>query len=361
MATREQRIRRLIERSERDRRTGEVLWRVVAPAAGGQPELDVAHGDLDRPFFVASVSKLFTVVCLAQLRDEERLDWDAPIAGYLPDLDLTGLAVENGRAVSPRDVSAEITVREVMSHTAGLADFFEGERPDGATTLDRALERDFAWTEADVIEWSRAMTPARRGRGLYSDTGFQLLEGVVTRLDGRPFAESVRARIAEPLGLTGTWVFTLDDLDRFDEMAVIRHGDRDLRLPLLLASCGGQGAVVSTLRDGVDFLQAFFGGRLFDAALLDEMLTDWHRIFSPLEYGTGVMRFRLPAVLTGFRSYSFEGHSGASGVVFYRDARTHVIAVGTVNQLEQRSLPYQLMMRTAAAARATGARGSVGG
>jgi D-alanyl-D-alanine carboxypeptidase len=346
MATREQRIRRLIERSERDRRTGEVLWRVVAPATDGQSELDVVRGDLDRPFFIASVSKLFTVVCLAQLRDEGRLDWDAPIAGYLPDLDLGGLAVQDGR-----DTSAEITVREVMSHTAGLADFFEGRRPDGPTTLERALEHDFAWSESDVIEWSRGMTPTRRGRGLYSDTGFQLLDSVITRLDGRSFAESVRARISEPLELSGTWVFTLDDLDRFDEMAVIRHGDRDLRLPLLLASCGGQGGVVSTLRDGVAFLQAFFGGRVFDAALLDEMLTDWHRIFSPLEYGTGVMRFRLPAVLTGFRSYSFEGHSGASGVVFYRDAGTHVLVVGTVNQLEQRSLPYQLMIRTAAAAR----------
>ncbi|MDO9591308.1 MAG: serine hydrolase, partial [Microcella sp.] len=241
-------------------------------------------------------------------------------------------------------------VREVMGHTAGLADFFEGKRPDGPNTLERALERDFAWSEADVVEWSRAMAPARRGRGLYSDTGFQLLDSVVTRLDGRSYAESVRARITGPLELAGTWVFTLDDLDRFDEMAVIRHGDRDLRLPLLLASCGGQGGIVSTLRDGVTFLQAFFGGRLFSAALLDEMLTDWHRIFSPLEYGTGVMRFRLPAVLTGFRSFSFEGHSGASGVVFYRDARSGVIVVGTVNQLAQRGLPYQLMIRTAAAA-----------
>ena len=103
-----------------------------------------------------------------------------------------------------------------------------------------------------------------------------------------------------------------------------------LRLPLLLASCGGQGGVVSTLRDGVTFLQAFFDGRLFDAALLDEMLTDWHRIFSPLEYGTGVMRFRLPAVFTGFRSFEFQGHSGASGVVWYRDARSGVLVVGTV-------------------------------
>ncbi len=340
MTDREQRIRRLIEKSAADRRTGEVLWRVV-----GQGELDVAHGDLDRPFFVASVSKLFTVVCLAQLRLEGRLDWDAPIAGYLPDLDLTGLAVDGGR-----DVSGEITVREVMSHTAGLADYFEGPRPDGPTTLDRALQSDFGWGEAEVIEWTRAMTPARRGRGLYSDTGFQLLDGVVERLDGRAFAESVRARITGPLGLDRTFVFTPDTLDRLDEMAVFKHGDRDLRLPLLLASCGGQGAVVSTLRDGVTFVQAFFDGRLFDAALLDEMLTDWHRIFSPLEYGTGVMRFRLPAVLTGFRSFEFQGHSGASGVVFYRDARSGVIVVGTVNQLAQRSLPYQLMIRTSAAA-----------
>ena len=345
MATREQRIRRQIEKSAADRRTGEVLWRVVAPGTPENPGLDVVHGDLDRPFFIASVSKLFAVVCLAQLRDEGHLDWDAPIAGYLTDLDLAGLAVDEGR-----DVSAEITVREVMGHTAGLADYFEGQRPDGPTTLERAMARDLAWGETEVIEWTRAMTPARRGRGLYSDTGFQLLDGVIERLDGRSFAESVSARITEPHGLAGTYVFTADDLDRFDDMAVIRHGDRDLRLPLLLTSCGGQGGVVSTLRDGVTFLQAFFDGELFSAALLDEMLTDWHRIFSPLEYGTGVMRFRLPAMLTGFRSFSFEGHSGASGVVFYRDARTGVIVVGTVNQLAQRSLPYQLMIRTAAAA-----------
>ncbi len=340
MATREQRIHRLIETSAADRRTGEVLWRVVSPDG-----LDVVHGDLDRPFFVASVSKLFTVACLAQLRDEGRLDWDAPIADSLPHLDLTGLAVDGGR-----DVSAEITVREVMGHTAGLADYFEGPRPDGPTTLERAIAHDFSWTAEEVVEWTRAMTPAQRGRGLYSDTGFQLLDAVVEQLDGRPFAESVRVRITEPLGLAGTYVYTHADHARFGEMAVIRNGTDDLHLPLLLASVDGQGGVVSTLRDGVTFLRAFFDGRLFDAELLNEILTDWHRIFRPLEYGTGVMRFRLPPALTGFRSFSFEGHSGASGVVWYRDARSGVIVVGTVNQLKQRQLPYQLMIRTAAVA-----------
>lgn len=340
MTTREQRIQRLIEKSAADRRTGEVLWRVVSPDG-----LDVTHGGLDRPFFVASVSKLFTVACLAQLRTEGRLDWDAPIAAYLPNLDLGGLVVESGR-----DVSGEITVREVMGHTAGLADYLEGPRSDGPTTLDRALAADFSWDVRDAVEWTRTMRPWHRGRGRYSDTGYQLLGAVVEHLDGRPFAESMRVRITEPLRLTGTFMFTLTDLDRFDDLAVIRSGDRDLRVPQLLASAGADGGVVSTLRDGVRFLQAFFDGRLFDASLLGEMLTDWHRIFSPLEYGTGIMRFRMPAVFTGFRPFSFEGHSGASGVVFFRDARSGAIVVGTVNQLAQRQLPYQLMIRTAAVA-----------
>lgn len=346
MTTREQRIRRLMSKAAADHRTGEVLWRVVAPRRAHElAMLDVVHGDLDRHFFLASVSKLFTVACLAQLRSEGRLDWNSPIAGYLPDLDLSGLAVDNGK-----DVSGEITVREVMSHTAGLADYLEGSPPSGPTTLERALAADFSWDVRDALDWTRAMTPARRGRGLYSDTGFQLLGAVVEHLDGRPFAASMRARITEPLGLTRTFMFTLNDVDRFDDVAVIRAGAHDVRAPKLLASAGADGGVVSTLRDGVTFLQAFFDGRLFDAALLTDMLTDWHRIFSPLEYGTGVMRFRLPAVFTGFRQFSFEGHSGASGVVFFRDARSGVIVVGTVNQLTQRQLPYQLMIRTAAAA-----------
>lgn len=347
MTTREQRIRALIDRASRDSRTGEVLWRVVAPETDTQPPLDVVYGDLDRPYFVASVSKLFTTVCLAQLRDEGRLEWDAPLAAMLPHLDLRGLAHENGR-----DVSDDITVREVMAHTSGLADYFEGRPRAGSTTLERAVAQDFSWDVNDVVEWSRTLPRGRRGRGLYSDTGYQLLGALIEQLDGHSFAASVRARIVEPLGLTGTMVFTLDDLALFDTIAPIRNGEDELRRPKLLASTGADGAVVSTLRDAVTFLTAFFSGELFSSALLDEMRTDWHRIFPPLEYGTGVMRFRLPAPLTGFRRFSFEGHSGASGVVWYRDARSGVIVVGTVNQLQQRQLPYQLMVRTAAVSRA---------
>jgi D-alanyl-D-alanine carboxypeptidase len=91
--------------------------------------------------------------------------------------------------------------------------------------------------------------------------------------------------------------------------------------------------LVSTLDDELAFLDAFFGGRLLPAALLAEMATDWHRIFFLIQYGTGIMRFSMPRVLTGFRVVPpFVGHSGASGTVMFRAADLGVTVVGTVNQ-----------------------------
>lgn len=341
MAAPEERIRHRVERAAADPRTGEVLWRVRS--ADGV--VAVVHGDLDRPFFLASATKLFVTVILAQLRTEGRLDWDSSIAGHLSDLDLRGLAVEGDR-----DVSAAITVREVMAHTAGLADYFEGRRPDGPTTLERAITTDMAWDVRDVLEWTRVMRPARRHHGLYSDTGYQLLGALIERIDGRPFADAVRARIAERLTLDGTFVFGPEHAGRYLDIAAIRNGDGVLHAPLMMSSVGADGGGVSTLRDATHFVEAFFDGRLFDRRLLGEIAVDWHRIFPPLQYGTGIMRFALPPVLTGFRRRDFVGHSGASGVVLYREQRTGVIVVGTVNQVQNRSLPYQLMIRTADAA-----------
>lgn len=331
------RIRAAIEKTDRDPRTGQVLWRVRTDDG----RLDVAYGDQRQPFFVASATKLFVTAILAQLRAEGSLDWDGLIADRLPDLNLAGLFPSESPA----------TVRSVMAHTSGLADYFEGKRPDGPPTFERVLRHDFGWYVRDVVAWTKPMRPGQPGKGRYSDTGYQLLGALIERLEGRAFAESVQARIAAPLGLADTFVFTRDDLPRYDDIAVLRLGDADLRIPLAMASVQADGGIVSTIDDGVAFLDAFFGGRLFPPALHDEIQTDWHRIFSPLEYGTGIMRFRMSPVLTGFRRMpDLVGHSGASGVVMFRAPAAGVTAVGTVNQVQQRSLPYRLMVRTALAA-----------
>ena len=195
------RVRDLIRKVDENPASGEVLWRMRSHG------VDVTYGDPSRPFFIASATKLFVTAILAQLREEGRLDWDAPLAGALADLDLTGLHLND-----------QTSVRSVMAHTSGLADYFEDKRPDGPATFARALEKDFGWDVTDVISWTRTMKPATAGKGHYSDTGYQLLGALIERLDARSFADSVAARIAEPLGLTGTYCFSPDTLDRYDSV-----------------------------------------------------------------------------------------------------------------------------------------------
>ncbi|MFJ2666562.1 hypothetical protein ACIO14_19675 [Nocardia fluminea] len=53
----------------------------------------------------------------------------------------------------------------------------------------------------------------------------------------------------EPLGLLDTWLFTPQTLDRYDEVAMLRHGRMPLRIPETIASFPPDGAMVSTATD----------------------------------------------------------------------------------------------------------------
>lgn len=323
-------------------RSGEVLWRMRSDDGA----VDVTYGDANLPFFIASATKLYVTAILAQLHAEGLLRWDSPIAAYLPDLDLTGLSTHQGRDLGP-----EITVQQVMAHTSGLPDYFEGKRPGRATTFAQALDADFSWDLGDVLNWSREIGPGAPGKGRYSDTGYQILGAVIESLDARPFAHSVHERICTPLGLERTYVFSLGDIDRYDTVAPLRVGDSTVTIPQAMASVQADGGIVSTLADGMRFLDAFFDGTLVHPTTLQWICSDWHRILFPLEYGNGIMRFRMPAIMTGFRRVApYIGHSGASGTVMFRAPDLGITVVGTVNQTKPRSMPYQLMVRTTLAA-----------
>lgn len=326
-------VTEILNNASRNCGPGEILWSIRSSSGG----CDISYGDTDRPFFIASATKLYVTAILAQLRNEGVLSWESPIAQLLPELSISGLV-------------GDATVREVMAHTSGLGDYFEAKRDDGLPTFDRIVSGDFGWDVNDVVTWTHHVPSGVRGKSLYSDTGYQLLGALIERLDRRSFEQSVRTRIVEPLSMGNTYVFSRNTMERFDSIAPFFNGDAQLRIPLAMASVQADGGIVSTLNDGHTFIDAFFAGRLFPAPLMTEIAMDWHRIFRPLEYGTGIMRFKLPRVFTGFRSVpAFIGHSGATGTVMYRCPERQLTVVGTINQVRKRSMPYRLMVRTALA------------
>ena len=117
-----------------------------------------------------------------------------------------------------------------------------------------------------------------------------------------------------------------------------------------MSSVQEDGGIYSSASDSLVFLRSFFSGGLFPLSWLDEMTSNWNRIFFPFHYGVGIMRFTLPRLLAPTGSTVFLGHGGASGCLMFFEPTKRLLIAGTVNQIKHRSRPYQLMMKLARAA-----------
>ena len=71
----------------------------------------------DTPYFIASVSKMYTAAIVMRLHEEKRIDLDAPIVKYLPASLTRGIHVYKGI-----DYSDQIKVSELIAQTSGLPD-----------------------------------------------------------------------------------------------------------------------------------------------------------------------------------------------------------------------------------------------
>ena len=306
-------------------------------------------GAADESYPIASITKLYTTALVMQLRAEGAFGLDTPAATLLEAGTLDGLVVHDGR-----DWADAITVRELLAQTSGIPDYFEQPRADGTTFLRGALAQD-AWTSLDDhLELSRTLPspfpPSTPGRSHYSDTNFELLGRIVERVTGDSYAAALQTRILDPLGATGTRLFTGEETPD-GPVTPVYHGRTALHLPRTIASTGASGALISALDDQLAFIRAFVSGELFPGAYLAELQREWNSVFSPwapLEYGVGLMRFRLPRWQSPFAAVPpLIGHSGSVGSVLYHDPVTGVQIAGTVNQLARRSLPYPLLAQLA--------------
>ena len=123
-------------------------------------------------------------------------------------------------------------------------------------------------------------------------------------------------------------------------------------MPLALSSMAPDGGIVSNLTDSLTFLKAYFAGQLFDASHFERMY-QWNALFFPIQYGYGLMRFKLPGWMTPFRQTpQLIGHSGSSGSFAFYAPNEKLYMAGTFNQIDKPSRPFNFMLKVAATARA---------
>jgi len=187
-------------------------------------------------FRTGSVSKQFTAMAIALLAEEGRLDLDAAVHRYLPEL---------------RDYGKPVTVRQMVHHVAGMGDY----DPDLFLKADgsefRFGNEDY-WTieefYAAVSDVPLRMEPGTRW--VYSNLAYFLLSQVVERVSGLSLRRYADKTIFKPLGMSHSLFY--DDVNelvknRADGYSKKDTGDYELYMTNL--SWVGDGGVYTSLDD----------------------------------------------------------------------------------------------------------------
>jgi CubicO group peptidase (beta-lactamase class C family) len=224
------------------------------------------------PVAVGSTTKPLTATAVMQLVEAGKVELDAPVTRYLPWFNLD----------DPR--SAQITVRQLLSHTSGIpasAALIGGQEPD-------ALER-----RVRALEWEK-LRSAPGARWEYANDGYNTLGLIVQTVSGMPYEQYVAEKILNPLKMSRS---TFEPA-RAAELGlaqgyVKRKGELRAEKTRLTKAYNPAGMLLTSADDAGRFLAALANGgtldgvRVLSQESLDRMLTPVARVGDNLEYGLG--------------------------------------------------------------------------
>ncbi|MGI5143242.1 MULTISPECIES: serine hydrolase domain-containing protein [unclassified Streptomyces] len=149
--------------------------------------------DRDTLFHLGSVTKTFTATVLMRLVAEGKVELDAPVRRYVPELELA-----DDRA------AAQMTVLNLLNHTAGLGVRLIVETGDGDDALAGYVTR--------MVELDQIAPPGTRAS--YSQAGYNLAGRIIEKVTGLTYERAVAQSVLEPLGMSNTFYKTDDIMTR---------------------------------------------------------------------------------------------------------------------------------------------------
>ncbi|WNV82192.1 serine hydrolase domain-containing protein [Umezawaea sp. Da 62-37] len=209
---------------------------------------------------IASNTKAFVATVVLQLVGEGKVRLDVPVETYLPN-------IVRGEGIDGR----VITVRQLLQHTSGLADYDEIVS-DGYAAIQH---RYFEPREMVDLGLAKPAVFAPGGGWSYSNTNYVLAGLLVQKVTGRPIGEEITRRVIDRVGLRHTyWPAQGDQSIREahprgyfglpgEPLADVTEMDPSLGW--------AAGQLISTPRDLEEFFRALVGGGLLGPAELEEM------------------------------------------------------------------------------------------
>jgi CubicO group peptidase (beta-lactamase class C family) len=262
---------------------------------------------------IGSITKVFTAIAIMELVEQGKVDLDAPLSRFRPDIAAPG-----------------VTVRQALNHTSGLPES-EGGAVRRWMTQRQPITHEFI---LDLLRDSLARPPGRAWN--YNNTGFHLLGMVIEKASGIPYHEFVRREILGPAGLTATFI----EPERPAHVAVTENyylsGKVFIRDSIWdLPGIYSAGGMLASAADLARLLHAIENGRLLSAKSVAEMT-------APTILPTGARAdYGLGIRLGEIAGHPKWGHTGSArstraAAAFYpRDSLAVVVLMNT----EQEDMP----------------------
>ena len=248
----------------------------------------------DTKFHLGSVGKMFTAAAILKLADQGRLSLDDTLAKWVPEY--------------PHPEAAEITLRQLLTHSAGIGEWDQRQVKEPMTGAEMAARM------TEPLQFK----PGAQFR--YSNAGFILLQAVIEKVTGKSFGDALSDLVFKPTGMTHTGVWPVTAIVQNRATGYLRAEDDPLGLgprysneQFLGYGANGSGGEYSTADDMFAFLKALADKRLLGPRVTEAMLTprlDFDGSARPSTYGYGVDL----TTCAGHPAFGHEGGGPNSGV-----------------------------------------------
>ena len=151
-------------------------------------------------FRIASMTKALGSVAALQLVERGKITLDEPLDDYLPEMSSRKIINENNKIVDPKN---SITLRHLLTHTAGFGYWFTSEK----------LSR---WNQLkEEINWNENYEPRlfEAGTTYMYGTNIDWVGRLVEKISGMNLEEYFKKFITGPLEMNSTWFNVPDELE----------------------------------------------------------------------------------------------------------------------------------------------------
>lgn len=239
---------------------------IIYEGAFGQRSLDSdVKMTTDSVFWIASMTKAITTVAAMQLVEQGKLHLDQPLNRTLPQLNEIKVmeGVDNDGSPILREPNTQITLRQLLTHTAGFTYHFFNE--DTIKYIEAKKLPGITECKNDALMTALAFDPGERWEyGINIDWVGKAIEAVT----GQSLRVYLKENVFTPLGMNDT-DFVPHSEARSRQAAMHARGEDQTLVPIPFAMPEdpeffmGGGGLYSTAGDYMTFLQMILHGGIF--------------------------------------------------------------------------------------------------